>query len=155
MRISVLAAATAAFLLAGPAWAQDKVFHIATVHLDGTANLRGDALHPAPEPFPTQAALPGGGHLLRAPAADGGWSVRAFVFHPAQLVVRQGDRIVLTFVGVHGPSHTIQIDGVAEPVRLRRGETATVRLVAERPGSIRFVSQGREPTMAGEVLVLP
>jgi plastocyanin len=144
-----------AMLAAAPALAQDRVFHIATVHLDGSGHERGDALHPQPEPYPAQAALPGGGHLIRRVGADGAWNVRMFLFEPSQIVVRQGETVVLIFVGVHGPAHEIVVDGVAEPLRLRRGETASVRLVAQQPGSIRFASKGREPTMAGEVLVLP
>ena len=85
-------------------------FHIATVHLDGNANLRGDAVHPA-EAFPTAALPAGGGLILRPPAQDGAWSVRTFVFLPPQVVVRLGDRVALSFVGVHGPFHRIVIEG--------------------------------------------
>ena len=129
-------------------------FHIVTVHLDGNANTRGDAAHPA-EAFPAAVPPAGGGLLLRPPAPDGAWSVRAFVFHPSQVVVRQGDRVALTFVGVHGPSHRIAVDGREEVLTLRRGETATVTFTADRPGAGGFRSLDRMPSMAGEVLVLP
>ncbi|HSH38883.1 MAG TPA: cupredoxin domain-containing protein, partial [Chthoniobacterales bacterium] len=85
---------------------------------------------------------------------QGDWTVRAFIFQPSQLVVKQGDKVTLNFVGVQGPSHTIAIDGHNERITLKRGEIKTVRFVAEQPGTIRFVSVGREPTMQGSVVVL-
>ena len=131
----------------------EQVFHIATVHLDARTNVNGDASHP-PEPFPETVAGSGGGLIVRRPDEQGNWSVRAFVFQPAQLVVKQGDKVVLNFVGVQGPSHTIAIEGRDERISLKRGEMKTVRFVAEQPGTIRFVSVGREPTMQGSILVL-
>lgn len=38
------------------------------------------------------------------PDEKGDWSVRAFVFQPAQVVARQGDTVILNFMGVQGPS---------------------------------------------------
>jgi hypothetical protein len=135
--------------------AATRQFFVATVHLDGNTNaLRAGATHPV-EPFPTAALPAGGGLILTPPAPDGAWSVRAFVFQPAQIVVRQGDRVALTFVAVHGASHRILIDGQTEPLALRRGEAGTISFLAERPGSIGFRGDGRAPSMAGEVLVLP
>ena len=148
------AGAAAAPAPAGAVEPGTRHFHVATVHLDGNANLRGDAAHPA-EAFPTAALPAGGGLVLRPPAQDGAWSVRAFVFHPPQVVVRQGDRVALTFVGVHGPSHRIAIDGREEVLTLRRGETATVTFTADHPGAVAFRSLDRMPSMAGEVLILP
>lgn len=147
----------------GPAPAQDsqakaaeageQVFHITTVHLDAKTNVKGDAAHPA-EPFPESAKSSGGGLIVRPPNEQGDWTVRAFVFQPSQVVVKEGDKVVLNFVGVQGPSHTIAIEGQKEPVTLKRGEMKSVRFVADQPGTIRFVSVGREPTMQGSILVL-
>ncbi len=131
----------------------EQVFHIATVHLDAKTNVKGDAAHP-PEPFPETAKSSGGGLIVRPPNEQGDWTVRAFIFQPSQVVVKQGDKVVLNFVGVQGPSHTIAIDGHNEHITLKRGEMKTVRFVAEQPGTIRFVSVGREPTMQGSVVVL-
>ncbi len=138
---------------AGRPEAGEQVFHIATVHLDARTNVNGDAGHP-PEPFPESAVSSSGGFIVRRPDEQGNWSVRAFMFQPSQVVVRQGDRIVLNFVGVQGPLHTIAIEGQNERISLKRGEMKTVRFVAEQPGTIRFVSVGREPTMQGSILVL-
>ena len=92
---------------------------------------------------------------MKPPDPKGEWSVRAFAFHPSQVVVRQGDTVVLNFMGVQGPSHTIAVDGQPEQLALRRGEMKSVRFVADQPGIINFVSVGREPTMQGSVIVLP
>ncbi len=81
--------------------------------------------------------------------------MRAFAFHPSQVVVRQGYTVVLNFLGVQGPSHKTAVDGQREPLALRRGEMKSVRFLADQPGIVRFVSVGREPTMQGSVLVLP
>ena len=133
--------------------AGEQVFHIATVHLDAKTNVKGDATHPA-EPFPESAKSSGGGLIVRPPNEQGDWTVRAFVFQPSQVVVQQGDKVTLNFVGVQGPSHTIAIDGQNERISLKRGEMKSLRFVAEQPGTIRFVSVGREPTMQGSILVL-
>ena len=138
---------------AAPARPGEQVFHIMTVHLDAKTSVKGDASHP-PEPFPSSAASTGGGLIVRPPDEQGTWSVRAFVFQPSQVVVRQGDTVVLNFVGVQGPSHTIALDGQNERISLKRGEMKSLRFVAEQPGTIRFMSVGREPTMQGSILVL-
>jgi plastocyanin len=129
-------------------------YHIVTVHFDGVTGLRPTAAHPA-EAFPTEPLPGGGGLLLRAPNADGGWSVRAFVFHPSQIVVQQGDPVELTFVDVHGPGFRIAVDGHPEPFILRRGEARTIPVATDRPGRVGFRSLEHAPSMAGEVLVLP
>lgn len=128
-------------------------FHIATVHLDGNANTRGDAAHP-PEPFPATPLTSSGGLMIRAPDDAGAWSVRAFVFQPSHVTAFEGDDVTLHFVGVHGPSHTIVVDGMA-PVVLRRGEVRSIRLPAVKPGVIGFESSTRLPSMRGQLLVLP
>ena len=137
-----------------PGSGSEQVFHIATLHLDGKGNINGAGDH-SPEPFPATAPKSSGGFIVKPPSPTGEWSVRAFAFQPSQVVVRQGDTVVLNFMGVQGPSHTIAVDGQREQLALRRGEMKSLRFVAEQPGVIRFVSVGREPTMQGSVLVLP
>ena len=132
----------------------EQVFHIATLHLDGKTNINGAGDH-SPEPFPATAPKSSGGFIVKPPNPTGEWSVRAFAFHPSQVVVRQGDTVVLNFMGVQGPSHRIAVDGQPDQVPLRRGEMKSVRFVADQPGIVRFVSVGKEPTMQGSVLVLP
>jgi plastocyanin len=139
---------------AGPTQPGERIFHIMTVHLDAKTNVNGDGGHP-PEPFPQSAAGSSGGLIVRPPDEKGNWSIRSFVFQPSQVVVMEGDTVVINFVGVQGPSHSISIEGQDEQISLKRGEVKTVRLLADQAGTIRFVSVGREPTMHGSILVLP
>lgn len=137
---------------AGPA--NPRHFHVITVHLDGATGIQASAAHPA-EAYPTQPMPAGGGLLLRPLSQEGNWSVRAFVFQPSQIVVMQGEPVTLTFVDIQGPSFRIAVDGVAEPIAIRRGEVRSVTLPAERPGRIGFRSLDHAPSMSGEILVLP
>ncbi len=132
----------------------DRDVFIATVHLDGNANIKGDGMHPT-EPFPTDALPPGGGLLLTSPGEDGAWHVRAFVFEPRQVVVFQGAPVTLHFTGIQGPSYRIQVDGHSEIIELKRGEVKTVTLAADTPGVIGFRSLDHLPSMQGSVVVLP
>jgi hypothetical protein len=155
--ITALAQGAASY--AGPAVApgaagDPRQFHIVTVHVDGLTGLTASAAHPA-EAFPTEPMPAGGGLLLRQPDAQGNWSVRAFMFHPPQIVVQQGEPVTLTFVDVHGPRFRIAVDGVAEPIAIRRGEVRSVTVAADRPGRIAFRALDQAPSMVGEVLVLP
>jgi plastocyanin len=137
-----------------PGQTAQKDFYIVTVHVDGKTSTQGDGSHP-PEPFPGQALPSGGGIVAKAPDAQGEWSMRAFVFEPSQVIVYQGDQINLHFLGVQGPSHTIAVDGQAEPLVVKRGEMKTVSVLADKVGSIGFRAVNRQPTMHGQVLVLP
>jgi len=140
-------------LAALPAHADVQEFYVATVHLDGSTSTKGDGSHPA-EPFPAQEIPSGGGLIRKSPNAEGAWSIRAFVFVPQQLVVRQGDEVVLHFVGVQGPSHRIEVVGQGPAFELRRGEVRTIRFQAAEPGVTAFRSIDRAPTMQGQILVL-
>ncbi len=132
----------------------EQVFHIATLHVDGKTSTKGAGDH-SPEPFPATAPKSSGGFIVNPPNQTGEWSVRAFAFHPSQVVVREGDTVVLNFMGVQGSSHKIAVDGQPQQLALKRGEMKSVRFVADKPGITKFVSVGREPTMQGSVLVLP
>jgi plastocyanin len=132
----------------------DREVYVTTVHVDGNANTKGDARHPA-EPFPSTALPPGGGLSLTAPADDGAWRMRAFVFAPRQVLVTQGTPVTLHFVGVQGPSHRIEVDGNPEIIELKRGQVKTVTVPVEAPGVIGFRSLDRLPSMQGSVVVLP
>jgi hypothetical protein len=131
-----------------------KEFYITTVHIDGKTSIKGEENHP-PEAFPKQALPKGGGLILTPPNEQGKWEVRSFIFQPSQLMVYVGDTVTLHFVGVQGPSHTIAIDGQAEPVILKRGEMKTVTFVADKVGTVRYASLNRQPSMQGEIIVLP
>lgn len=139
---------------AATAPADPRHFHVVTVHVDGATGITASAAHPA-EAYPTQPFPAGGGLLLRPLSAEGNWSVRAFVFQPSQIIVPAGTPVTLSFVGVQGPSFNIAVDGVAEPIALRRGEVHSVAVQADRPGIIGFRALGQAPSMTGQILVLP
>jgi plastocyanin len=143
-----------AALVAGPARAEPREYVIVTVHVDGNTGLTASADHPA-EAFPAAPMPAGGGLILTKPNDDGKWRIRAFVFHPAQVIVRQGDEVKLTFVAVQGAAHKIKVDGVDEPIALKRGELRSVTLKADKPGTITYAGVDRMPSMRGEVIVLP
>jgi plastocyanin len=152
--LALLAVGALAAGWALPAQAETREFHIVTVHLDGHTGIAASADHPA-EAFPETPMPPGGGLILTKPNADGKWRMRAFVFQPAQVIVRQGDEVKLTFVGSQGPMHKIKVDGVADEIVLKRGEIRSVTVKADKVGSISYVSVERMPSMRGEVVVLP
>ncbi|MBV9834185.1 MAG: hypothetical protein JO055_07260 [Alphaproteobacteria bacterium] len=147
-------AGAVALALAATARAETREFYIVTVHLDAKTNPVADAMHPA-EPFPSSPFPSTSGMWVKGPADNGDWFVRAFVFNPSQVVVMQGDDVVLHFVGVQGAAHTIAVQGVAEPVKFTRGTTATVKFKAEKPGIVDFASTVLTPSMRGQVIVLP
>lgn len=135
-----------------PATPAPRIVHVATVHLDGNAGIRGSGGHP-PEAFPESTLPAGGGLTLTPPGEDGAWRVRMFAFVPSEIVAVQGERLRLVFVGVQGPSHRIRV-GDGEPQRLLRGATLAVDVDTSRPGRIHFESIDRAPSMRGSVLVV-
>ena len=143
-----------ALALAAPAYAETREFYIVTVHHDAKTNPVADAMHPA-EPFPSSPFPSTSGMWVKGPQANGDWTVRAFVFSPSQVVVMQGDEVVLQFVGVQGAAHTVAVKGVGEPVKFTRGTTATIKFTADKPGIIDFASTALTPNMRGQVIVLP
>jgi hypothetical protein len=91
----------------------NQTFWINTVHIDGNANINGDPkLTYSPEKFPNSSLPVGGGFVLTPPDNTGDWSIRSFTFEPSMIVLYQGDRVVLHFVGVQGPHHVITISGI-------------------------------------------
>jgi plastocyanin len=146
-----------ALICSAPALSAERAvreFYIVTVHHDGKTNLKGDATH-RPEVFPQKPFASTRGMWVKEPAENGDWTVRAFVFDPAEVTVQQGDEVRLHFVGVHGDSHTISVEGVAGPVIVKRGNEQIVSFKAERQGLIGFMCSDHPPSMRGQVVVLP
>lgn len=132
----------------------ERTFWIDTIHLDGNANINGDSKHP-PEPCPANATYPkGGGFVLTPPDKSGAWNFRSFTFSTSQIVAHQGDRVTLNFVGVQGPTHYIDVDGMAS-FPLTRGQVHPVTFTADKVGTIRYTCHIHMPNMEGEILVLP
>jgi hypothetical protein len=132
----------------------NRTFWIDTIHLDGNANIHGDNKHP-PETFPANETYPkGGGFVLTPPDNNGAWNFRSFTFSTSQIVVYQGDRVTLNFVGVQGTNHYIEVEGIGS-FPLTRGQIHTVTFIADKAGTINYWCHLHMPNMHGEVLVLP
>lgn len=147
-----------------PNQSTSKEFWINTVHLDGMTNLnaakfcdtcsQNTPLHPAEKP-PVNSTIPtGGGFRITEPNKAGAWDFRSFTFSPDQIVVNQGDKVTLHFVGVQGVHHAITVDGVGS-FTLMRGQIHTVSFRANNPGTISYYCHVHLPNMVGQILVLP
>jgi hypothetical protein len=126
----------------------NRTFYISTVSFDGNANVTD-------EPFPNSTLPAGRGFVLSPPDVQGFWSIRTYMFEPSQIVVYEGDQVTLNFLGVNAEVHNITVNGYAEPFELHRGELKTVTFTADRAGTIDFNCQIHQPTMHGQIIVLP
>ena len=147
-----------------PNQSTNKEFWINTVHLDGNTNLnpgvkcdtcaQNTPLHPAEQP-PVNSTIPvGGGFRITEPNKVGAWDFRSFTFSPDQIVVNQGDKVTLHFIGVQGAHHVVTVEGV-DTFELMRGQIHTVSFVANNPGTITYICHVHLPNMVGQILVLP
>lgn len=153
-----------AFKTVSPNQSTNKEFWIDTVHLDGNTNIhpgvkcdtcpQNTPLHPAEQP-PINSTIPqGGGFRIVEPNKVGAWDFRSFTFSPDQIVVNQGDKVTLHFIGVQGAHHVISVEGV-DTFELMRGQIHTVSFVASNPGTITYTCHVHLPNMVGQILVLP
>jgi plastocyanin len=147
-----------------PNQSTNKEFWINTVHLDGMTNIhvgmkcdtcaQNTPTHPAEQP-PVNSTIPtGGGFRITAPNKVGAWDFRSFTFSPDQIVVNQGDKVTLHFIGVQGAHHVVSVEGV-DAFELMRGQIHTVSFTANNPGTITYVCHVHLPNMVGQILVLP
>jgi len=147
-----------------PNESRNKEFWINTVHLDGNTNInpgvkcdtcpQNTPLHPAEQP-PANSTIPqGGGFRITEPNNVGAWDFRSFTFSPDQIVVNQGDKVTLHFIGVQGAHHVVSVEGV-DTFQLMRGQIHTVSFVADKPGTITYICHVHLPNMVGQILVLP
>jgi len=107
------------------------------------------------EPFPTTALPTGGGYALKPPDAAGRWEVSTYRWEPSQIVVNQGDAVTLEILGVNGKEHPTTIDGYDISFTVRRGQLTTVTFTADKAGVFVFRCGVHQPSMAGELIVLP
>jgi plastocyanin len=147
-----------------PNQSTNKEFWINTVHFDGMTNIhvgmkcdtcaQNTPTHPAEQP-PANSTIPrGGGFKITEPNKVGAWDFRSFTFSPDQIVVNQGDKVTLHFIGVQGAHHVIEVQGV-DTFELLRGQIHTVSFVANNPGTITYRCTVHPPNMVGQILVLP
>lgn len=155
---------TSSAILVNPSISTTKEFWINTVHFDGSTNInaavkcdtcmQNTPLHPAENP-PLNSTIPiGGGFRLVEPNKVGAWDFRSFAFVPSQIIVNQGDKVTLHFVGVQGTHHLITVDGIGT-FPLNRGQIHTVSFIANSPGTINYTCHLHMPNMVGQILVLP
>jgi plastocyanin len=154
----------AAVKAVSPNQSTNKEFWINTVHLDGMTNINAGVkcdtcpqntpTHP-PEQPPVNSTIPtGGGFKVTTPNKVGAWDFRSFTFAPDQIVVNQGDKVTLHFIGVQGAHHVITVDGV-DTFELMRGQIHTVSFTANNSGTINYSCHVHMPNMVGQILVLP
>jgi hypothetical protein len=126
-------------------------FYIKTVHLDGNTSTKGDPIT-SPSRFP-QRPCPWGRPCPEQARCRG----LAFTFEPSQIVVKAGETIRLHFVGVQGTSHQISLEGegIDQKFALERGTMHTVELKPEKAGIIEIECYDHQPSMRGEIVVLP
>ena len=157
-------ASSAVVKTVSPNQSTNKEFWINTVHLDGMTNThigmkcdtcaQNTPTHPAEQP-PVNSTIPtGGGFRITAPNKVGAWGFRSFTFSPDQIVVNQGDKVTLHFIGVQGAHHVVSVEGV-DTFELMRGQIHTVSFTANNPGTITYVCPVHLPNMVGQILVLP
>jgi hypothetical protein len=155
---------SAAVKAVSPNQSTNKEFWINTVHLDGMTNIHAGVKcdtcpqntpsHPAEQP-PVNSTIPtGGGFRITPPNKAGAWDFRSFTFAPDQIVVNQGDKVTLHFIGVQGAHHVIDVEGV-DTFELSRGQIHTVSFTANSPGTITYICHIHLPNMVGQILVLP
>jgi len=155
---------TSSMVLVNPSKAINKEFWINTVHFDGLTNINAGVkcdtcmqntpTHPAEKP-PLNSTIPtGGGFRLLEPNKVGAWDFRSFAFSPSQIIVNQGDKVTLHFIGVQGAHHMITLDGI-ETFPLSRGQIHTISFIANSSGTINYTCHLHMPNMVGQILVLP
>ena len=133
---------------AGAQTAEKRFFTIAAVEPRGGATVEKEAL--PTDPLPT-----GGGYVMRQPDQTGRWEVSTYLWAPSQIVVNEGDEVVLDFVGINGASHPTEIKGLGKTFTLKRGQVTRVEFKAEKPGVYPVVCTTHTPSMRGEIVVLP
>ena len=125
-----------------------RVFTIAAVEPRGGVTVDKEA-------FPTDPLPQGGGYVIRQPDQTGRWEVSAYLWSPSQIVVNKGDEVTLEFVGINGAAHPTEIQGLGKTFTLKRGQVTRVEFKADRPGVFPIVCGTHQPSMRGEIVVLP
>lgn len=108
----------------------------------------------AKEPFPAQAAPPGGGYILKPPT-DGKWETSAYRWAPEVITVFRGDDVELRIFGINGAEHPSKIEGYVDSFNVKRGQLTTVAFKADRVGVFKLICAIHLPSMEGYLIVLP
>ena len=133
----------------GQALAEKRFFTILAIEPKGGTTVDK-------EPFPATALPSGGGYVMAAPdEKTRRWEVSAYVWHPAQIIVNEGDEVTLEFVGINGASHPTTIAAYGQTFTLKRGQAHRVTFKADKVGIFGIMCTTHEPSMAGELIVMP
>jgi len=89
------------------------------------------------------------------------WEVSSYVFSPAFVTVRQGDKVDLTIFVVNGDAH--RDNWIADPegrkivsdITFNRGREYKLSFVAEKAGAYHLTCSEHAPTMVATILALP
>ena len=126
-----------------PAHAEKRFFTILAIEPKGGTTTDK-------EPFPATALPPGGGYVLTPPnEKTGRWEVSAYVWHPAQIIVNEGDEVTLEFVGINGASHPTTIAAFGKTFTVKRGHAHRVTFKADKAGVFPITCSTHEPSMSG------
>ncbi len=128
--------------------AADRTIYLAAIEPKGTTSVDK-------EPFPAAALPAGGGYALDEPNAEGNWVVETYRWLPGQITVVQGDKVTLEVLGVNGSSHPTTIEGYDISFEVKRGQLNSVTFTADKVGIFRYICSLHEPSMTGQLIVLP
>src|SRR5215207_4539729 len=127
--------------------AEKRFFTVAAVEPRGGVNV-------GQEPFPSAALPAGGGYVMRPPDQSGRWEVSAYLWSPGQIVVRRRRRRHRFRRHQRGVDPT-EIKGLGKAFVLNRGNVVRVEFKADRAGIYPLVCATHQPSMRGEIVVLP
>ncbi len=74
---------------------------------------------------------------------------------PNQIIVNQGDEVTLEILGVNGKEHPSVIEGYDISFTVKRGELTSVTFTADKAGVFALRCGIHQPSMVGELIVLP
>lgn len=135
--------------LATPASAEKRFFTVLAVEPKGGVTTDK-------EPFPESTLPKGGGYVMSKPdEKTRRWEVSAYIWQPSQIIVNEGDEVTLEFVGINGATHPTTIAAFGQTFTLKRGHAHRVTFVADKPGIFGIVCSTHQPSMSGELIVMP
>ena len=82
-------------------------------------------------------------------------SETSYVWYPRRLIVEEGDEVTIDFAGINGDEHQAAIAAFSRTFTVKRGEMTRVTFVADKVGIFGYVCSTHQPSMSGELIVLP
>ena len=122
------------------------VIYMSAVEYKGSTNS---------EPFPSAAPPPGGGYILKPPDENGKWETSTYRWEPGTIMVKQDDEVELWIWGVNGAQHPSYIENYVPQFTVTRGNLTVLNFKADKAGSFRIHCDAHQPSMEGQLVVLP